>query len=92
MVITKFNERFFPDDSFKITCGLLLCNSSTSRHENIRKKSPFILLPDKRTLLDINKKAVIPPDYIFNEKTAPHFSVLKKVAEVRSEISDGSSC
>ena len=88
MINTTFNKRVYPADSFTIACGLLLHNNSTSRYENIRKTLPFILLPDKRTLFDINKKAAIPQDCFFNEKkTAPHCNVLKKVAEVVSKMS-----
>ena len=43
----NFHERINPENSFTMRCGLQLCNNRTSRHENIRKNIPFILLPKK---------------------------------------------
>ena len=60
MINTTFNKRMHPADSFAIACGLHLDNNSTYAYEMLRKKCPFILLPDKRTLFDVNQKAAIP--------------------------------
>ena len=58
-------------------------SSSSSHYELLRKSVPFILLPDKRTLFDVNKKAAIPADCFFNtEITSPYCNVLKKLSEI----------
>ena len=53
----------------------------------IRKKIPFILLLDKRTLFDVNQKAAMPPNYFFNHsKSSPHCVLLKKIANTMSKM------
>ena len=77
MISTTCNERIYPADSFTIACGLHLHNNSTNAYEILRKKFPFILLPDKRTLFDMNQKAAITPNCFFNDiKSSPHCILL----------------
>ena len=86
MINTTFNKRTHPADSFTIACGLHLHNNSTHAYEMLRKKFPFILLPDKRTLFDVNQKAAIPPNCFFNDsKSSPHCVLLKNIANTMSK-------
>ena len=52
----------------------------------MRKTIPFILLLDKRTLFNLNKKVAMPPDSFFDENAAaPHCNILKKIDKVMSK-------
>ena len=83
MIDTKYNKIVYPDNSLNLWCAIQLHNNSTKYYETIRKKVPFILLPDKRVLFNLSKKLVIPPDWFLNQnKTVPYCNVLKKIIEV----------
>ena len=84
---SSFNERIHPENSFTMACRLQLHNSITNRHEPIRKNLPFLLLPDKRTLLDVSKKSASPLDFFFsNDSASPDCNVLKKVTKIVSNL------
>ena len=60
MINTSCIKRAYPENSFTVACGLQLHCNSTSQYESIRRRLPLILLPDKRTLFDVNSKATMP--------------------------------
>ena len=61
-------ERKYPANSFTVDCGFNLHNKSSTHYENVRKNMPFVLIPDKRALLDVNKKTAISEDSIFSSE------------------------
>ena len=71
-----FDEIIYPEHSFTIVCAFQFHNNSSIYHENIRKIIHFLLLPDKRTLFEVNQKDAIPTDCIFNSE---HFSPIFKL-------------
>ena len=62
VINTTHNKRIYPENSFTSACDFQLHSNSSRHYEFLRKSVPFILLPDKRTLFDVNKKAAIPAD------------------------------
>ena len=90
---TTFVKRVYPENSFTIACGFQLHNKSSNHYEKIRKSIPFILLPDKRTLFDVNQKAAIPVDCFYSsKKSCPHCNVLKKISKIILESSECKIC
>jgi len=90
---TTFVKRVYPENSFTVTCGFQLHNKSSNHYEKIRKSIPFILLPDKRTLFDINQKAAIPVNCFYSsKKSCPHCNILKKISKIISESSKCKIC
>ena len=63
LMSTSFNERVHPENHCKMACGLQLRNNNTNRNETTRKIILFILLPVKRTLLDVSSKSAIPLEF-----------------------------
>ena len=85
----NFNERVYPENSFTVACGFQLHNKSSNHYEKIRKNIPFILLPDKRTLFDVNQKAAIPVDCFYStNKSSPHCNVLKNISKAIIKTKD----
>ena len=70
MVTEEDSTRSFPSVSFTVACGMHLHNNSTHYYDMIRENCPFILLPCKKTLFNVNNKFKIPDDFIFEESAA----------------------
>ena len=82
----SYSKRIYPANFFTIACGIHLLNKSSFRYEQIRKGLPFILIPDKRVLVDIKQKEVISVDAIFSsEKCLSYYNILKKLSEMMSD-------
>ena len=78
----KYEKRIYPNDSFTIACGLSLHNYSGTRYEKIRKSTPFLLLPDKRSLFTGLSTSNVPLDSFFStKKHSAHSSILLKICE-----------
>ena len=82
----SYSKRIYPAKSFTIARGIHLLNKSSSRYEQIRKGLPFVLILDKRVLVDVKEKEAISVDTIFSsEKYSPPYNVLKKLPEMMSD-------
>lgn len=78
----KNEKRICPNDSFTIACGLSLHNCSGTRYEKIRKSTPFLLLPNKRSLFTGLSASNIPLDSFFSTKMrSAYSSILLKMCE-----------
>ena len=87
LINCDYHQRIYPKNSFTMACGLQLHHNSAHRYEMIRKNLPFVLLPDKRTLLDSSNKPAIPADCFFNEDfISPHSKVLQKIADILPKL------
>ena len=82
MYNVKYEKRIYPNDSFTIACGLGLHNCSGTRYEKIRKSTPFLLLPDKRSLFTGLSASNVPLDSIFSTQLhSAHSSILSKICK-----------
>ena len=82
MCNVKCEKRIYPNDSFTIACALSLHNYSGTRHEKIRKSTPFLLFPDKRNLFTVLSRSNVPLDSVFSTHLhSAHSSMLSKTSE-----------
>ena len=70
-------------NSFTVACRIHLLSKSSTRYEQIRKGLPFVLIPDKRVLVNAKQKEAISVDAIFSsEKHSLYCNMLKKLSEI----------
>ena len=74
------------NDAFAIACGLNLHNFSASQHDKIRKNIPFLLLPNKSSLLTgLSVDNVLLDDMFSTDVPCIHSSTFSKLAQCLKE-------
>ena len=78
----SYVERTHPDNSFTLACALNLHNNSSNHYEKMRKSTPCILLPGKKTIFQAQKKSSMPEDCFFQHQSQSiHNIVLKNISK-----------
>ena len=80
-----YNKRIYLKHSFIISCSFILHSKSSNHYENVWKNIPFFLLPSKRIIFDVNQKAALPTDIIFNIKKESLYSIVLKILHIMSK-------